>query len=120
MIAIIDNCGTGLNADLTPEEMSNGVWSAASNMRFNNGYAERFKGTAQVFDTPSVTPYFIAPYTTAAARYWIHAGLGAVFADDGTTRTDITGTTPSGTVNDRWTGGSINGVWIMNNGVDVP
>ena len=120
MIANVDNCGTGLNADLTPEELGNGVWSAASNMRFNNGYAERFKGTAQVFDTPTVTPYFISPYTTSTARYWIHAGLASVFADDGVTRTDITGTAPTGGVDDRWTGGSINGVWIMNNGVDVP
>lgn len=120
MIQTIDNCGIGLNADLTPEELGNGVWSAASNMRFNNGYAERFKGTAQVFDTPSITPYFIAQYSTSTARFWLHAGLTSVYVDDGTTRTDITGTTPTGAIDDRWTGGSINGVWIMNNGVDVP
>jgi hypothetical protein len=89
-------------------------------MRFSNGYAERFKGTVQVFATPSVTPYFIGPYATSAARYWVHAGLTAVYVDDGTTRTNITGTVPTGAIDDRWTGGSINGVWIMNNGVDVP
>lgn len=120
MITTIDNCGIGLNSDLTPEELGNGVWSSASNMRFNNGYAEKFKGTAQVFAAPAVIPYFVHPYTTAAARYWIHAGLSAVYVDDGTTRTDITGAAPSGAIDDRWTGGSINGVWIMNNGVDVP
>lgn len=120
MISTIDNCGTGLNSDLTPEELGNGVWSESSNVRFNNGYAERFKGSIQIFSTPSVTPYFIAPYSTSTARYWIHAGLTSVFVDDGTTRTDITGTAPTGAIDDRWTGGSINGVWIMNNSVDVP
>ncbi len=120
MLATIDNCGIGIAADLSPEELGNGVWSSALNVRFNNGYAERFKGTTQAFDTPAVTPYFLAPYATTTARFWIHAGLSAVYADDGTTRTDITGTVPTGGIDDRWTGGSINGVWIMNNGVDVP
>ena len=120
MIANISACGVGLASDLTPEELGDGVWSDALNVRFNNGYAERFKGTVGVFAAPSVTPYYIAPYTTATKRFWIHAGLNAVYADDGTTRTDITGTAPTGAIDNRWTGGSINGVFILNNGVDVP
>lgn len=120
MIYQVQNCGNGFTADLTPEEIGAGVWSSVSNMRFNNGYAERFKGTAQVFATPSVTPYFITPYTTNTARYWVHCGLNAVFADDGTTRTNITGTPPAGAIDNRWTGGSVNGVLVLNNGVDQP
>lgn len=120
MFQTIDNCGQGLNADLTPEELGNGVWTNVSNVRFNNGYAERFKGTAQVFAAPAVTPYFLAPYATSTKRFWVHAGLNAVYVDDGSVRTDITGTAPTGAIDNRWTGGSINGVWIMNNGVDVP
>ncbi len=120
MLALVDNCGTGLNADLTPEELGTGVWTSASNIRFNNGYAERFKGTAQVFSTPSVTPYYISPYATSTVRYWIHAGLASTYADDGTTRTNITGPAGTGAVDDRYTGGSINGVYIQNNGIDIP
>lgn len=120
MFITIDNCGQGLNADLTPEELGNGVWTNISNVRFNNGYAERFKGTTAVFSAPAVIPYFIAPYSTSTTRFWLHAGLSAVYVDDGTTRTDITGTAPTGAIDDRWTGGAINGVWVMNNGVDVP
>lgn len=201
MFQTIDNCGIGLNADLTPEELGGGVWSSTSNVRFNNGYAERFKGYVQVFGTPSVTPYYITPYTTSLARFWLHAGIAAVYVDDGTTRTNITrlattaiasitrvgttatlttsaahglsngntvtvyGATPSqyngtyviagvtattftytiasdpgssatsigvllkpgaainpftGAIDNRWTGGSINGVMILNNGVDIP
>lgn len=120
MLARIDNCGVGVAADLSPEELGNGVWSSALNVRFNNGYAERFKGTTQVFTTPAVTPYFLTPYTTATKRYWVHAGLTSVYVDDGTTRTNITGTAPTGAIDDRWTGGSLNGVLVLNNGVDKP
>lgn len=120
MLATIDNCGVGIAADLSPEELGNGVWSYAQNIRFNNGYAERFKGTSQAFTTPSVTPYFITPYTTTTARYWVHAGISAIYSDDGVTRANITGTAPTGAIDDRWTGGPVNGVLILNNGVDKP
>ena len=119
-IARIDNCGVGLNSDLTPEELGSGVWSAVENMRFRNGYAEKFKGSKQAFTTPVITPYFLTPYTTTTKRYWVYAGLTAIYADDGTTQTNITGTAPTGAIDDRWTGGSLNGVLVLNNGKDVP
>ena len=199
-IVRVDNCGLGLNSDLTPEELGNGVWSLTENMRFNNGYAERFRGTSAVFTTPTVTPYFIQPYATTSARFWNYAGIAQVFVDDGTTQTNITrltttaivsitrvgttatltstahglsngntvtvyGATPSqyngtfviggvaantftytmtsdpgssatsvgvllkpgaavnnftGAIDNKWTGGVINGVMILNNGVDMP
>lgn len=117
----IANCGQGVNLDLMPEELPDGVWSACQNMRARNGFAERFKGMANLFGTPSVTPYWITPYGTSTARYWIHAGIAKVFADDGTTRTEITpASAPTGAIDDRWTGGTLNGVLVMNNGVNVP
>ena len=119
-IVRVDNCGLGINSDLSAEELGNGVWSASENMRFNLGYAERCKGIVQVFATPAVTPYWIAPYATTTTRFIVHAGLAAVYVDDGTTRTDITGTAPTGAIDNRWTGGSLNGVFVMNNGIDKP
>ena len=119
-IATVSNCGQGLNADLTPEELGVGVWSDVSNVRFSNGYAERFRGMTQVFATPAVTPYWIAPYTYVTTKFLVHAGLAAVYVDDGTTRTDVTGTAPTGGIDDRWTGGTLNGIFVCNNGVDLP
>lgn len=116
----VDGCGSGVNNDISPEELGLGVWNTAENMRFATGYSARFGGMKQVFSTPSVTPYWIAPYQTATAKYIIHAGTNAVYSDDGTTRTNITGTAPTGGIDDRWTGGTVNGVFVMNNGVDVP
>jgi hypothetical protein len=119
-IAKIDNCGIGLNNDLSPEELGNGVWSSVNNMRFRNGYAERFRGAVASFTTPVVTPYYLTPYTTTTKRYWVHAGTAAVYADDGTTQTNITQNSFTGSVDDKWTGGSVNGVLVLNNSVDTP
>lgn len=89
-IVKVNDVSLGVNLDLTPEELQIGAWSSAQNMRFLNGYAQRFKGTARVFDAPTVTPYWIQNYITPTKRYWVHAGLQKVFADDGVTRTDLT------------------------------
>ena len=119
-IVSVKDCGAGINSDLTPEELGAGYWSASQNMRFADGYATRFRGSRQVFDAPSVTPYYLMPYATTTARYWVHAGLTSVYADDGTTRSNITGTAFTGAIDDRWTGGTLNGVMVLNNGVDKP
>lgn len=117
----IKDTGAGVNKDLTPEELNEGVWSSVENMRFRDGYAQRFKGIGQLFDPTSVTPYYVAPYVTELHRYWIHAGVGRVFADNGTARTEITPTSPfTGSVDDRWSSAALGGVFVMTNSVDSP
>lgn len=118
----IPSCGQfGMNADAMPQELPPNGWTRTMNMRFRDGYAERFAGQVGIFDAPTVAPYFLTPYTTPAARFWVHAGLEQVFADDGTARTEITPGSPfTGAIDDRWSGGSLNGVLVLNNGVDEP
>ena len=89
-IVKINDCGRGWNADLSAEELVSGMWSSVSNMRFLNGYAQRFRGTTSVFSAPSIAPYWIQAYQTTAKKFWVHAGSAQVFVDDGTTRTEIT------------------------------
>ena len=110
----------GVVADLPPHELPDGALSDALNIRFRNGNAEKILGDVQVLTAPAVTPYHIQLYSTADSRFIVHAGLTAVYVDDGATRTDITGTAPTGAVDNRWTGGTLNGVLVMNNGVDKP
>ena len=111
----------GYIPDSLPQELPVNAWSTATNVRFRNGYAERFRGNSQVFTTPSVTPYFIIPYRNQNSKFWIHAGIARVYSDDGTTRTDLTPATPyTGAIDDRWTGGSASGVLVINNGIDQP
>lgn len=119
-IVPVKRCGSGANFDLLPSELEPGQWSDVLNMRFRNEFAEKFKGLQAAYTTPTVVPYALQTYETAAGRFLVQAGLTSVFADDGVTRTDITGTAPTGGIDDRWTGGVLNGVLIMNNGVDSP
>lgn len=111
----------GYIPDALPQELPPNAWSVAQNMRFRNGYAERALGTTPVLNTPTVTPYFITPYRVGASQFWVYAGLAKVYSDDGTTKTDITAVVaPTGAIDDRWTGGSAEGVLVLNNGKDQP
>jgi hypothetical protein len=117
----VTNTGQGVNKDLTPEELQEGMWSDVTNMRFDNGYVQRFKALGQIFDTTPFIPYYVTPYTTATKRYWISAGTGLVIADDGATRTEITPVSPfTGAVDDRWSATTLGGVLVMTNGKDLP
>lgn len=116
----IPDVGQGFNQDTMAEELAVGVWSNGYNMRPQNGFMERFHGIEATFTQPSVIPYYLDLFSVNGTRYSLHAGLTSVFVDDGTTQTDITGTAPTGAIDDRWTGGSFQGTPILNNGVDDP
>ena len=122
MIVKLPSVAGGVVTDATPEELADGQWSSALNVRFRGGYLERAPGMAQMFDAPAQTPYFVAPFRTAVGQLWLHAGLTKIYCDDASsTRTDIgRAAAYTGTTADRWTGGAFNGIFVMNNGVDVP
>lgn len=121
-VANIKNCGQyGVVNDVSAVELPPNAWSDALNIRFPSGYAQRIGGYSTVYTAPTVTPYALFSYSSATAKFFAHAGTARVFVDDGTTRTDITPVTPyAGNIDDRWTGGSFNGLLILNNGVDQP
>jgi hypothetical protein len=116
----IPDLGQGLNLDGTPEEIALGVSTDGRNIRYRAGYAQRFHGMRSVYTTPLVTPYHVTQYTVGTTRNVVYAGLQKTYADDGTTQTDITNANNTGATDDRYTGGIFNGVYIQNNGVDVP
>ena len=116
----VKDCGQGVVRDAMPHELPPGVWSSCQNMRFAKGFAERINGIYDQFTAPAVTPYWLHYYETATAGFWVHAGLAAVYVDDGTTRTDISGASYTGAIDDRWTGGVLGGVLVMNNGIESP
>jgi hypothetical protein len=49
-------------------------------------------GIASVI-TPSITPYFIMPYSAGATRYVLYAGLQKAYVHDGSSETEITKST---------------------------
>lgn len=111
----------GTIKDQPSHEIPINAWSDSSNIRFKENAAERFKGEKSPFDTPAVTPYWITQYNQGGSRWWVHAGTAALYADNGTTRSTITpASAPTGGIDDRWTGGTLNGVLVANNGVNIP
>jgi len=111
----------GVIKDQPSHELPINAWSDAVNMRFRENAAERFKGEKSPFDTPAVTPYWITQYNAGTSRWWIHAGLSAIYADNGSSRSTITpSSAPTGGIDDRWSGGVLNGILVANNGIDVP
>jgi hypothetical protein len=116
----IPDLGKGLNQDATGEELELGVQTSAQNMRFRHGYAERFKGMQSVFTAPPVTPYSTTHYRAGNSYFIVYAGLQQTYADDGNTQTEITNANNTGSIDDKWTCGVFNGIYIQNNGIDVP
>lgn len=119
------NCGeAGLILDTEPNDapITPAIgWSGGGNIRFNEGYAEKFLGHKSVNGTPVVTPYGIF-FTQASARYEVYTGLTKIYALTGTTHTDITRALGNytGTNADKWNGSILSGTLILNNGVDDP
>ena len=111
----------GVIQDLPPQELPLSALTDAQNMRMRDGAAERIAGDRQIFDAPTVTPYGLMLYRTATDLFLVHLGLAKVFVDASGGRTEITGSpAPTGVASDRWTGGVLNGVLIVNNGKDKP
>lgn len=90
MLVKVKDCGRGVNRDLLASELGPNVFSDCTNARFRHGFAEKRKGIAAAFTTPTVVPYFMANYLTTSARFLVQAGTAKVFVDDGTTRSEIT------------------------------
>lgn len=119
MIVTIQS-GGGVIADEVPQELPDGAWTSAGNVRFKDGYAQRFSGHTSTFTTPPAAAYHVANYPIAAGNFWIHSGLASTYADNGTTQTDITGTSLTGTADNRFTSCVLGGVYVQNNQADVP
>ncbi|HNT40033.1 MAG TPA: hypothetical protein PKO45_13035 [Rubrivivax sp.] len=117
----VNDLAKGVVRDAMPEELPDGAWSRLMNVSNRDGFLLRSPGMGQLFAAPSVTPYFVAPFRTAAGLLWVHAGLAKAFVDNASTRTDITRTSDyTGAPSDRWVGGAWNGGFVLNNGRDKP
>lgn len=122
MIKTIANVGDiGVVTDQPAQEIPENGWTSATNVAFRNGCAERVYGVTNALQTPATVPQFIIPFQTSLIRYAVWCSTTKVIADNGTVAYDITNATaPTGTIDDRYTGGVLNGILLLNNGVDQP
>lgn len=118
----------GINKDLGVESLPLGAVTDANNVRFREGYAELFLGQTDAYTTAPLAPYTAFPVRTGSTIYWLVLGAAKAYAVTGApaTWTNITRQTASvdvdyaATLDTLWNGGVLNGVPIVNNGVDVP
>jgi hypothetical protein len=118
---------SGVNHDIAPVELGFESWSDLRNVVFNNGFAESTPGFTTVMAGALFRPLWTIPLYTATNFYWLYVGnntaetAGGIGVTDGTTHFDIT---PAG----GWsvmkagdiTGGVLNGVPFLNNGIEPP
>ncbi|MCP3999396.1 MAG: hypothetical protein GY727_00580 [Gammaproteobacteria bacterium] len=113
---------TSVNLDVPPAELPMEEWSSGLNFTFRDGFAVRVAGWNKLFPDTSDTPIWtINARQTAGSNYWITAQPNGIFVTDTGAWKDIT---PAGYVwngaPDAWTGGLLNGMPFMNNGVMPP
>ena len=112
----------GVISDRKPHELPLQAWSDARNVRFRDGFVEKFFGTTLFADT-TIAPYWLLPVPTATTFFWLVAGLAKVHSLTGGVETDITRTVGGdygATAQFNWTGGVFNGIPVINNAVDAP
>lgn len=118
----------GVNKDLSIADLKDGFVTDASNVRFRESYAELFLGQEEAYGTPPIAPISAFPVRIAGARYWLVLSQTKAYAVTGSPAvwTNVTRQTASVDVNyaasldTLWNGGVLNGVPILNNGVDAP
>jgi hypothetical protein len=124
--ASFPNMSSGLDLDVYPPDTLPTEWTGAQNIRFRDGYAEKMQGHAGIFGTPSGAPYAVFPVNGVNGIYWVYCTLTNIYCAQNSTNTDITRQSAGvdvpyvGTAANRWNGGTLTGVLVLNNGVDVP
>lgn len=122
----VDGCGDiGVMRDGYAHDLPNNAWSRAQNVRFRDGYAERFAGHASIYGTPSVAPVYVQPLSTPTGRFWLYAGTQKLYSVTGSTHTNITRQSAGVDVNytataGAWCGGTLGGIAVLTDGTDTP
>lgn len=123
-IISVDECGKiGLVRDAYSQELVPNAWTNAKNFRFREGYAEKVLGHTAVYSTVQVPIHHLLNVLLANGSTWVYSGLQRIYAvDPNFIHTDITRESGeyTGGVTNKWTGGVLSGIVILNNGVDVP
>lgn len=96
------------------------AWTTLSNIRIDDKQIGTIDGWGS-YGTATAAPYYLLTAADDTEFRWIYPSLTAIYmTSDGATHYDVTGTAPTGTASDRWNGCVLNGLPVLNNGVDVP
>ena len=111
----------GIVSDIAAFEVGPDFYTHARNVMFRDGFPDRNFGEMEVYGTPLHPPSYLQPVITQSGAFWVYAGDQNVSVVTGMTHSDISfaGQSLVGLGN-AWTGGLINNIVFLNNGLDAP
>lgn len=112
----------GVVRDVPGHELPPEVWSEANNVVMKDGYISPIRGETVVEGETQIVPHYLFSSPSGTQPFWVYTDLDKVYAVVAGTHTNITnaGGDYTGGIDDRWNGGWLNGIMVLNNGVDVP
>lgn len=122
----ITDFGGGIVSDLAYSQSPPNALSNVTNMRYRDGEMELLLGEGDFTVAPPITPIHVMPVVIGTANYWLYAGNTKAYVTNGSTHTNLTRQTTGVDVNyaadytKGWNGGVLNGIPVINNGVDPP
>jgi hypothetical protein len=122
MLAPIDNLAQpGFVNDVPDLALPAGAWTDSRNVRYRDGAVEKCRGYAQALGDLSVTAIWAAPISDGTNYFWAYGSNTVMYATDGATHANITGTITLGATDDLgFTGGPFHGYMLVNDGSSIP
>jgi hypothetical protein len=118
---ITDLAKPGFVADLPDLTLADGAWTDSRNVKYRDGAAEKCSGYAQALNDLSVTAIWAAPVSDGTNFFWAYGSSTVMYATDGTTHANITGTITLGATEDlNYSGGGFHGFLVVNDGQAIP
>lgn len=119
-IATLDNLPGGFEPDRVDYNLADGVFSDSRNVRFNDGDAEKCKGTLATFGSLSQTAIWALNVNDNLNSFWLYGSESILFAYDGATHGLVSSFSYAATPDLGYTGGSFHGYAILNDSVHAP
>jgi hypothetical protein len=111
----------GFVPDAPDMALSDGGWTDSRNVKYRDGAAEKCQGYAQAMGDLSVTAIWTAPVSDGSNYFWAYGSTSVMYATDGTTHANITGSITLGATEDlNYSGGAFHGHLIVNDGTTIP
>lgn len=122
MLTPIDNLAApGFVPDAPDLSLPSGAWTNNRNVRYQDGAVEKVRGYTQALGDLSVTAMWAAPISDGTNYFWAYGGNTVMYATDGSTHAEITGSITLGATDDLgFTGGAFHGYMIVNDGAAIP
>src|SRR5690349_21389536 len=112
---------TGFLPDPPDMALPAGSWTDSRNVRYRDGAVEKVRGYVQALGELSATSIWAAPISDGTNYYWAYGSGTVMYATDGATHANITGSITLGATDDLgYTGGAFHGHLLVNDGVNIP